>query len=132
MFQKILTFKTNNKLEIIDITREVEEIVRESKIKNGSCLVFIPHATAGVILNENEKGLREDYLNWLKEFFPKKDWKHNKIDDNAEAHLMSAFIGQSVLIPINNNELVRGTWQNILFLEFDGPRNTRKVFIKIF
>ncbi len=131
MFQTIFALKTNDKIEVIDITKKIEEIVRKSKIEDGCCHIFLPHATAGIILNENEKGLMEDYVKWLKEFFPKKEWKHNLIDNNAEAHLMSAFIGQSILIPIKKNKLVRGTWQDILFIEFDGPRSTRKVFVQI-
>ena len=122
------TIETNQKTELVNITERVEEIVSKSKVKNGICLIFVKHATAGVIVNEDEPNLREDMISFFSEIAPKSDWKHNKIDDNAEAHLKSAMIGQGRVLPIQDGKLVRGTWQDILLCEFDGPR-TRNVVV---
>lgn len=122
------TVRTTKDREVIDITAKVERVVSESGVKEGSCLVFVPHATAAVILNEYEPNLEEDFLAFFEKAFPKWNWAHNKIDDNAEAHLASAMLGQGKTMPISGGRLVRGTWQNILLCEFDGPRE-RKVIV---
>jgi secondary thiamine-phosphate synthase enzyme len=123
-----ITVKTAKPVEVIDITGVVERLVAESGVKEGMCLVFVPHATAAIILNENEPNLLEDYVKFFEQVAPKKNWAHNSIDNNAEAHLKSALFGQSKTIPISDKTLVRGTWQQILLCEFDGPRD-RKVTI---
>ena len=131
-YSKEIVLSTSRKYEIIDITREVERIVRDSRIKNGLCLVYAPHATAAIIANENESGLKEDILRKIREDYPEKaNWMHNLIDDNASAHLASAFIASSRIFPIVNGSLYRGTWQNIFLVELDGPRSIRKVLIHI-
>jgi len=122
-----LRVQTKQAKQVVDITQEVTSAVSESGVKEGFCLVFVPHATAGVILNEFEPNIASDYLKWLEEFFPKKNWAHNRIDDNAEAHLKSAIIGPGELIPVSGGRLVRGTWQSIILCEFDGPRDRRVV-----
>ena len=115
-------------MEVVDITREVENIVIKSGIKNGVCIVHLPHATAALMLNEAETGLWHDYIRLVKEVFkPDGDWRHNLIDSNAHAHLASGFIGQTRVLPIKDGRIVRGTWQNILLLELDGPRHRRVV-----
>jgi secondary thiamine-phosphate synthase enzyme len=82
-------------------------------------------------LEENESGLISDIENYIKKNFPRNaEYEHNKVDDNAESHLASGFIGQSQIYPVKNNRIVRGTWQRALLLELDGPRR-RKVFITI-
>lgn len=122
------TIETNQETELVNITERVEGIVSKSKVKNGICLIFVKHATAGIIVNEDESNLREDLVSFFSKIAPKSDWKHNKIDDNAEAHLKSAMIGQGRVLPIQDGKLVRGTWQDILLCEFDGPR-TRNVVV---
>ncbi len=117
---------TTKSVEVIDITSQVEERVRDGK----ACLVFTPHATAALIVNEYEPNIKFDY----EEFFSriaKGNWRHNKIDDNAEAHLLSALISPSIIIPVKNGKLVLGTWQSIMLVELDGPR-TRKVVVTTF
>jgi len=132
VFEKLIEIKTSKPIELIDITYEVEKAVHESKIKEGICLVFVPHATAAVITNEFEPYLIEDVLKKISEDFPKNfDWKHNTIDDNAHAHLASIFLGSSKSFPISKGKLLRGTWQQIIFVELDGPRRYRTVIIKI-
>jgi len=129
---KILTFNTKEKIELIDITESIEDFVNKQTIKNGLCLVYAPHATAAIIANENEPGIVQDTIRKIEEEFPKDvNWKHNKIDDNAAAHLASSFIGASKVFPIIDSRLVRGTWQSIFLVELDGPRNRRRVVIQV-
>jgi secondary thiamine-phosphate synthase enzyme len=123
---KEISFSTRGRRETVDLTSEVMKAVRESKVKNGILLVQLPHATASLILNESESGLRRDMLDKLDDLIPVRGgYLHDRIDDNAHAHLKSAFIGSSRVVPIVNGEIIRGTWQNFLVLEEDGPRTRR-------
>ena len=123
--------KTSQRAEAVDVTSKIEDAVKKSKIKNGICTVFVPHATAAVILNENEPGLVDDIINKVEKDFPAgAGYEHDRIDDNAHSHLASGFIGQSRTIPVNDSRLLRGTWQNVFVLELDGPRN-RKVVVTV-
>lgn len=123
VFQEEFEVKSSRKREIIDITEDVKRIVEKSKIKNGLCLIFLPHATSAIIFEENEAGLTEDIEKLLEKIFPRGvGYKHDLIDDNADAHLASGFIGQSRIYPIENGKIVRGTWQHALLIELDGPR----------
>ncbi len=125
---KELRVSTSNLIELVDITRQVEEAVRESGVVNGLCLVYAPHATAAIVANEHEAGLMRDILNKLQQEYPRgAGWLHDRIDDNANAHLASAFIGSSRTFPVMDRRLVRGTWQNIFLVEMDGPRSRRIV-----
>ncbi len=132
VLQDEFKISTSKRTELIDVTDKVESIVKKGKIKNGICIVFVPHATSAVILNENESGLVEDIVDKIKEIFPSgAGYRHDRIDDNADSHLASAFIGQSKAIPVKGGGLVRGTWQQIFILELDGPRNSRKVVVTV-
>jgi len=129
---KVLELKTSERFQIVDITREVERVVAESGVKNGICIIHAPHATAAIVLNEHEQGLIRDILSKLRELFPPEaDWLHNRIDDNAHAHVASAFIGSTRVLPVVNSRLVRGTWQNVFFVEMDGPRPRREILVEI-
>lgn len=132
VYQDEFEIKTSKRTELIDITYKVEDLVRKSKIKNGICNVFVPHATAAVILNEDESGLVNDIIDKIEKEFPAGvGYMHDRIDDNADSHLASGFIGQSKVIPLNGNRLLRGTWQQIFLLELDGPRSSRKVIVTV-
>ncbi|HDJ89307.1 MAG TPA: YjbQ family protein [Thermoprotei archaeon] len=132
VYFKDITLRSRKRLELIDITYQVEEIVRESGIKNGICLVYAPHATAAIIANEHESGLMEDILEKIDEEFPRDGrWRHNRIDDNASSHLASAFIASSRIFPVRNGRIVRGTWQNIFLVELDGPRSYRHIVVEV-
>jgi secondary thiamine-phosphate synthase enzyme len=132
VYQDEFEIKTSKRTEIIDITSEVEDSIRKSKVKTGICNVFAPHATAAVILNENEDGIVEDITDKIKKDFPYgAGYRHDRIDDNADSHLASSFLGQSKAIPIKDSGLLRGTWQQIFLVELDGPRNSRKVIVTI-
>jgi len=126
-----IIIKTKEKQEIVDITEKIKEKVKKSKIKEGICLVYVPHATCSIIINENwDPNVGKDLLNLLNNLIPSGKWLHDKIDNNGAAHLKAAILGPSEAIIIKNNELVLGQWQNIMLCDFDGPRE-RRVFVKI-
>jgi len=124
---KEINVSSKDRYQLIDITDKVEGIIRESKVKHGLVLVFAPHSTAGIILTENESGLKEDWLQILKKIVSGLDFLHNRIDDNADSHILSGLLGQGKTLIIENNELIRGTWQQIFLVELDGPRSRRIV-----
>ena len=131
-FFKELRITTKKRLELVSITADVERELQSSGIKNGICLVYAPHATVAIIANEHEYKLMQDIVNAVEKNYPRGvGWFHDGIDDNASAHLASAFIGSSRTFPVKEGELVRGTWQDIFLLELDGPRATRRVVIEI-
>jgi len=131
--QKEIIIPTKEHNELIDITKGVEKIVSESKVKEGLCSVFTMHATAAILINENnDPNIREDIINALNKIIPEhNNCKHDKIDNNAASHIKAAIMGPSEVIPIRNGKLLLGTWQSIAFCEFDGPRNNRKIVITI-
>lgn len=132
VYFKELIISTKRNLELVDITSEVERLASQSGIKNGICLVYAPHATAAIVVNEHESGLMDDIITKVREDYPKDGkWKHNRIDDNAAAHLASAFISSSRIFPVREGRLIRGTWQNIFLLELDGPRSYRRIVVEI-
>jgi len=125
------SISTRNRFELVDITRRVEEAVSASKIRDGLCLVYAPHATAAIIANEHEAGLLNDILAKLRGLFPEgAGYLHDRIDDNAHAHLASAFLASSRTFSVSWGRLVRGTWQNIMLVEADGPR-TRRIVVEV-
>lgn len=126
---KEISISTKARYQLIDVSVQVEEIIRESKIKNGLAFVFTPHSTAAILLTENESGLKQDWLEVLKKIVSGFDFLHNQIDDNADSHILSGLIGQGKILAIENSKLIRGTWQQIFLVELDGPR-TRKIMVK--
>jgi secondary thiamine-phosphate synthase enzyme len=125
---KEITFSTRQQREIVDLTDEVLEAARESGIRNGILVVQLPHATAALTLNEGEEGLKRDLLDKLDDIVEVRgDYKHDRIDDNAHAHLKSALLGTSAVLPITDGHIVRGTWQNFLIIEQDVPRKRKLV-----
>ncbi len=133
VFIDTIRVKTTERFQLIDITSRVEEIVEKSGVKNGIVLVYAPHATAAIIVNEHESGLINDLLQKAKEFTEpgSSKWRHNAIDDNAHAHIGSAFFGSDRVLPVVNSRILRGTWQNIFLLEMDGPRPTREIVVVV-
>ncbi|MBO8179521.1 MAG: YjbQ family protein [Archaeoglobus sp.] len=121
-----ITLKTTRRVEIIDITKEVEKCIEGGDL----AVVYTPHTTTSLVINEGESGLLEDILQLMEKLVPfGKGYKHDRIDSNADAHLKATILGNSAVIPIENGRLALGTWQKILFVEFDGPR-TRRVVVK--
>ncbi len=121
-YVETLKVRSRERIQVIDITEYVEAAVRRSGISEGICLVHLPHATAALVANENERGLINDIIKKIREDFVREGWEHDKIDDNAHAHLASSFIGSSRAFPVSSGRVLRGTWQSILLIELDGPR----------
>ncbi|WP_028950626.1 secondary thiamine-phosphate synthase enzyme YjbQ [Sulfurihydrogenibium subterraneum] len=125
-----ISIKTSSHTDFIDITSKVREIVRQSKVEEGLCVIYVPHTTAGVFINENaDPDVVYDVKNHLEKLVP---WINNykHLEGNAAAHIKSILTGNSISIIIDKGDLLLGTWQGIFFAEFDGPRS-RNVFIKI-
>ncbi len=126
----ILTVKTKAQTELVDITAEVQKIVRTSDVRDGLCMVYVPHTTAAVTINESaDPSVKADILMVLNKIIPW-DAGYRHLEGNSAAHIKSSLVGASELIAIENGRLVLGTWQGIFFCEFDGPR-TRKVHVKV-
>lgn len=128
----ILRVKTSKKEEIVDITDKVSEIVEKSKKAKGLCCVYARHATAAIVINENnDPAVCEDILTALSKIVPEHaGYKHNCTDNNAAAHIKSALIGPGKVIPIKDGKLQLGRWQGIALAEFDGPRD-REIIVEI-
>lgn len=119
-----LKIETSKRVELIDVTAEVQEEVRISEVQEGVCIISTRHTTAGIIINENENGLREDILNLLNRLVPAgAGYRHDRIDNNADAHLKAILLGSSESLPVTEGKLELGTWQSIFFVEMDGPRH---------
>ncbi len=129
-----LTLNTKTRRAFVNITDEVEDLVKKSKIKEGFCLVNAMHITASIFINDNESGLHNDYEKWLEGLAPHEpleQYDHNKTgEDNADAHLKRQVMGREVVVAITNNELDFGPWEQIFYGEFDGRRKKR-VLVKI-
>lgn len=125
------TVTTAKKNEILDITRQVQDIVSKSKVEDGAALVYTTHATCAIIINENyDPNICTDLSNLLSSLIPEGKWLHDRIDDNAAAHLKASIIGPSEMIPVKNNKLQLGRWQDCMLCDFDGPKE-REVIVKI-
>jgi len=127
---KKIDVPTRSRTELVDITAEIEEIVRESKAKDGVCHIFVPHTTAGITINENaDPSVRSDIINELDKMVPF-DGDYEHAEGNAAAHIKSTLVGTDATVFIEDGALVFGAWQGIYLCEFDGPRR-RSVFVKI-
>jgi secondary thiamine-phosphate synthase enzyme len=126
----ILSVKTRNRTELVDITSEVHQLVQKSKVETGLCLLYVPHTTAALTINESaDPSVKSDILMILNQIVPwEANYRHS--EGNSPAHVKSTLVGPSELLAIENYRLVLGTWQGIFFCEFDGPR-TRKVHVRI-
>jgi secondary thiamine-phosphate synthase enzyme len=127
---KHLNVPTSSRIEFIDITSQIQKVVKESQVKSGICVVYVPHTTAAVTINENaDPSVRRDIISELNKLVPS-GYHYEHSEGNADAHIKASMIGPSETIIIENGNLTLGTWQGIYFCEFDGPR-TRKVLVKI-
>ena len=121
-----LEISTRNRVEIVNVTDKVTEIVGQLGVDNGLLTVSVRHTTCGVCINEDEPGLRRDFERLgetLLDPFRGGGYHHDQIDDNAQAHLTSLLLGNSVQMPISGGQPVLGTWQCVLLMELDGPRS---------
>ena len=132
VFTKELHFSTRGEIDLVDITAEVEKVVRESGIKSGHVLVFVPGATGAIVTIEHESGLLEDFKRILRELVPKgRGYLHDRIDDNAHSHLRATLLGASECFPVVDGKLIRGTWQQIFFVELDVRPRHRRVIVQV-
>ena len=134
-YRTALTLNIPARMDLVNITPQVEEAVRESGIKEGLCLVNSMHITASVFINDDEPGLHEDYKRWLEGLAPfdasPKRYQHNRTgEDNADAHLKRQIMGREVVIAITKGKLDFGPWEQVFYGEFDG-RRAKRVLIKI-
>ncbi|WP_099209257.1 secondary thiamine-phosphate synthase enzyme YjbQ [Thermococcus henrietii] len=132
IYSKELRFSTRGEIDLVDITAEVERVVEESGIQNGIALVFVPGATGAIVTIEHESGLLEDFKRALMELIPKgAGYLHDRIDDNAHSHLRATLLGASECFPVIDGRLVRGTWQQIFFVELDVRPRHRRVIVQV-
>lgn len=132
-YRKELWFNITSRRAFVNITRQVEECVRESGIKEGMVLVNAMHISASVFINDNESGLHQDFEVWLEKLAPEKphsQYKHNGFEDNADAHLKRTIMGREVVVALTEGKLDFGPWEQIFYGEFDGLRKKR-VLVKI-
>ena len=133
-YKKELWFNAPERVAFINITNQVEEALHESGIKEGLCLVNAMHITASVFINDNERGLHEDYKRWLEELAPHEpisQYLHNRTgEDNGDAHLKRQVMGREVVVAVTAGRLDFGPWEQIFYGEFDGKRRKR-VLVKI-
>jgi len=132
-FRKELLFTTPARVAFVNITDEVEEALKESGIREGLCLVNAMHITASVFINDDEKGLHEDFAEWLEQLAPHAPvsrYRHNVGEENADAHLKRSVMGREVVVAVTSGKLDFGPWEQIFYGEFDG-RRPKRVLIKI-
>lgn len=128
-----LWFQIPTRRGFVNITGEVEKLVRESGVREGLCLVNAMHITASVFVNDDERGLQADFEEWLEKLAPEKphsQYRHNSGEDNADAHLKRTIMGREVVVAISGGKLDFGPWERIFYGEFDGRRKKR-VLVKI-
>jgi secondary thiamine-phosphate synthase enzyme len=127
---KEINISTRSSIEMIDITASIQEAVSGNNVQSGYCIVFTPHTTAAVTINENaDPDVPRDIIAALEKAVPQNNHYRHR-EGNSPAHVKSSLVGASETVLIENGRLVLGVWQSIFFCEFDGPR-TRKIFIKI-
>ena len=132
-YRKELWFQTKNRRELINITLDVQECLRESGIREGMVLCNAMHITASVFINDDESGLHNDFEKWLEKLAPEKpysQYRHNGYEDNADAHLKRTVMGREVVVAVTDGQLDFGPWEQIFYGEFDGKRKKR-ILVKI-
>jgi len=132
-YRKEIVINTNKRREFINITPQVEQALRESGIKEGLLLCNAMHITASVFINDDEKGLHQDFEKFLEKLAPEKpydQYMHNGYEDNADAHLKRTVMGREVVVAVTNGKLDFGPWEQIFYGEFDGKR-PKRILIKI-
>ncbi len=128
---KEISVSTHQHTEFIEIGREVQNVVKELGVKEGICLIFAPHTTAGITINEGaDPDVTRDIMMELEKAVPWRDVDYQHNEGNSAAHIKSSIIGASEMVIVEDGRIILGTWQSIYFCEFDGPRH-RKVYVKI-
>ncbi len=125
-----VSVKTNSRIELINITGKIQEVVSKSKVKNGICVIFCPHTTAGLTINENaDPDVARDMVNALNKLIPE-NAGYAHAEGNSDSHIKSSLFGSSLNIFVEGGRLMLGVWQGIFFCEGDGPRS-REVWVKL-
>ncbi|MBW1808609.1 MAG: YjbQ family protein [Deltaproteobacteria bacterium] len=130
---KYLTFEVPKRMDFVHITPDVEQVVEQSGVSEGLCLVNAMHITASVFINDNESGLHQDYKEWLENLAPHDPsrYRHNRTgEDNGDAHHKRQIMGREVVVAITKGRLDLGTWERIFYGEFDG-RRSKRVLVKV-
>lgn len=126
-----LSIRTTQKREMIDLTARVAEIVARAEVAEGLCTVYTPHATAAIVVNENDDpNVCVDVLDALDRLLPAGIWRHDRVDGNAASHIQATILGPGETIPVRDGKLCLGTWQAVMLVELDGPRE-RRVLVTI-
>lgn len=127
---RFLEVKSRTRTEFLDITAEVQEIIRSSGIKDGVCTLFVQHTTAGITVNEGaDPAVQRDMITFLNQRVPA-DYYYSHAEGNSDAHIKTSLVGSSLSIPVDGGKLLLGTWQAVYLCEFDGPR-PRKIVVKL-
>ncbi len=132
-YRKELWFEASRRRELINITSDIDQCLKESNIKEGLILVNAMHITASVFINDDESGLHGDFEKWLEKLAPEKpysQYQHNGFEDNADAHLKRTIMGREVVVAVTEGKLDLGPWEQVFYGEFDGMRKKR-VLVKI-
>ena len=121
-----LRIRTTTKREMVDLTARVAELVAEADVDEGLCSVYTPHATAAIVVNENDDpNVCVDVLDALDRLVPAGIWRHDRVDGNAASHIQATILGPGETIPIRDGKMMLGTWQAVMLVELDGPRDRR-------
>lgn len=129
--RKLVYRSTDKRNALYDITEEVRAVVRESEIRNGIVHIYVRHATAGIMIQENwDESVQTDVVNLLAKMIPVGVWAHDAQDGNGDAHLKSGLVGPSETVPLIDGSMALGRWQNIFLCEFDGPRK-REILVTV-
>jgi len=120
--------RTTAKREMIDLTARVAEVAAGSHLEEGLCSVYTPHATAAIVINENDDpNVCVDVLDALDRLIPAGIWRHDRVDGNAASHIQASLLGPGETIPVRHGKLLLGTWQAVMLVELDGPRERRVI-----
>lgn len=125
-----VTIRTQNKREVVDITDEVNKEIAKQNFKDGVCHLFLTHTTASLTTADLDPGTDQDYLDAYEEMIPKLNYQHPHDPSHTPDHILSTLIGTLLTLPVENGELVLGTWQRVVLIEFDGPRE-REIVINL-
>jgi secondary thiamine-phosphate synthase enzyme len=123
-----ITVSTHSREELVDITKQVQQVVDRSGIRDGLVSVYVQGATAGIMIQENwDESVQTDVVNLLAKLIPRGVWLHDRQDGNGDSHLKAGLVGPSETVPVIDGKLGLSTWQNLFLCEFDGPRSDRRI-----
>jgi secondary thiamine-phosphate synthase enzyme len=131
MHQEAITLSSQSREELVDVTEELRALAKRHPEATLMALFAKGATSAGMIQENWDPNIRTDILDCLRGLIPKGKWLHDKVDGNADAHIKAGIVGPSETIPLDSGELLLGTWQNVFFCDFDGPRSNRKLIVTL-